>query len=98
MHTVVPGWFGLSAVWFIPLIWRLVKSVLPGGAGLRGPGTIRLWLGFICVLLASCTLEATLLNIDGFDALGHALALGKLMGHTAAPLAMAALFFVSLPW
>ncbi|WP_129561541.1 FtsK/SpoIIIE family DNA translocase [Paraburkholderia dokdonensis] len=100
MHTVVPGWFGLSAIWFVPLIWRLVKSVLPGGAGLRGPGTIRLWLGFVCVLLASCTLEATLLNIDGFDALGHALAggLGKLIGHTAAPLAMAALLFVSLPW
>ncbi|CAM2177593.1 DNA segregation ATPase FtsK/SpoIIIE, S-DNA-T family [Paraburkholderia sacchari] len=100
MHTVVPGWFGLSAIWFVPLIWRLVKSVLPGGAGLRGPGTIRLWLGFFCVLLASCALEATLLNIDGFDALGHALAggLGKLIGHVAAPLAMAALLFVSLPW
>ncbi|QBQ98111.1 DNA translocase FtsK [Paraburkholderia pallida] len=100
MHTVVPGWFGLSAVWFIPLIWRLVKSVLPGGAGLRGPGTIRLWLGFVCVLLASCTLEATLLHIEGFDALGHALAngLGKLLGHTAAPLVMTALLFVSLPW
>ncbi|HKT98263.1 MAG TPA: cell division protein FtsK, partial [Paraburkholderia sp.] len=100
MHTVVPGWFGLSAVWFIPLIWRLVKSVLPGGAGLRGPGTIRLWLGFACVLLASCALEATLLHIDGFDALGHALALGlgKLIGQTAAPLAMTALLFVSLPW
>ncbi|WP_433704410.1 DNA translocase FtsK [Paraburkholderia sacchari] len=100
MHTVVPGWFGLSAIWFVPLIWRLVKSVLPGGAGLRGPGTIRLWLGFVCVLLASCALEATLLNIDGFDALGHALAggLGKLIGHVAAPLAMAALLFVSLPW
>ncbi|MFX1802939.1 DNA translocase FtsK [Paraburkholderia sp. A1RO-5] len=100
MHTVVPGWFGLSAIWFVPLFWRLVKSVLPGGAGLRGPGTIRLWLGFVCVLLASCALEATLLNIDGFDALGHALAggLGKLIGRIAAPLAMAALLFVSLPW
>ncbi|WP_027819649.1 FtsK/SpoIIIE family DNA translocase [Paraburkholderia bannensis] len=100
MHTVVPGWFGLSAVWFIPLIWRLVKSVLPGGAGLRGPGTIRLWLGFFCVLLSSCALEASILNIEGFDALGHALAggLGKLIGHVAAPLAMAALFFISLPW
>ncbi len=100
MHTVVPGWFGLSAVWFIPLIWRLVKSVLPGGAGLRGPGTIRLWLGFFCVLLSSCALEASLLHIGGFDALGHAIAdgLGKLIGHVAAPLAVAALFFVSLPW
>ncbi|SDD10252.1 DNA translocase FtsK [Paraburkholderia lycopersici] len=100
MHTVVPGWFGVSAVWFVPLIWRLVKSALPGGAGLRGPGTIRLWLGFFGVLLASCALEATLVDIAGFDALGHALsgALGKLVGHAAAPLAMAALFLASLPW
>ncbi|MBN3814807.1 cell division protein FtsK, partial [Paraburkholderia sp. Ac-20347] len=100
MHTVVPGWFGLSAVWFIPLIWRLVKSVLPGGAGLRGPGTIRLWLGFFCVFVSSCVLEASLMHIVGFDAFGHALAdgLGKLIGHVAAPLVMTALFFVSLPW
>ncbi|MEX3938789.1 DNA translocase FtsK [Paraburkholderia sp. BR10937] len=100
MHTVVPGWFGVSAVWFIPLIWRLVKSVLPGGAGLRGPGTIRLWLGFVGVLVASCALEATLIDIAGFNALGHALAggLGKLIGHVAAPLAMTALLLVSLPW
>ncbi|MEX3841342.1 DNA translocase FtsK [Paraburkholderia sp. BR10882] len=100
MHTVVPGWFGVSAVWFIPLIWRLVKSVLPGGAGLRGPGTIRLWLGFVGVLLASCVLEATLIDIAGFNAFGHALSggLGKLIGHVAAPLAMTALLLVSLPW
>ncbi|WP_321866294.1 DNA translocase FtsK [Paraburkholderia tropica] len=100
MHTVVPGWFGLSAVWFIPLIWRLVKSVLPGGAGLRGPGTIRLWLGFFCVFVSSCVLEASLMHIVGFDAFGHALAdgLGKLIGHVATPLVMTALFFVSLPW
>jgi S-DNA-T family DNA segregation ATPase FtsK/SpoIIIE len=100
MHTVVAGWFGVSAVWFIPLIWRLVKSVLPGGAGLRGPGTIRLWLGFLGVLVASCALEATLINIAGFNGLGHALSggLGKLIGHAAAPLAMTALFIVSLPW
>ncbi|WP_321929889.1 DNA translocase FtsK [Paraburkholderia guartelaensis] len=100
MHTVVPGWFGVSAVWFIPLIWRLVKSVLPGGAGLRGPGTIRLWLGFVGVLVASCALEATLIDIAGFNALGHALSggLGKLIGHVAAPLAMTALLLVSLPW
>ncbi|MBB2930949.1 FtsK/SpoIIIE family DNA translocase [Paraburkholderia silvatlantica] len=100
MHTVVPGWFGVSAVWFIPLIWRLVKSVLPGGAGLRGPGTIRLWLGFVGVLVASCALEATVIDIAGFDALGHALSggLGKLIGHVAAPLAMTALLLVSLPW
>ncbi|SAL23322.1 cell division protein FtsK [Caballeronia arvi] len=55
---VVLGWFGASVVWFLPLLWRIVRLALPGGA--RGPGTIRLWLGFAAVLLASSTLEGTL--------------------------------------
>ena len=100
MHTVVFGWFGGSAVWFIPLLWRLVKSALPGGAGLRGPGTIRLWLGFVCVLVASCTLEASLIDVAGVNGFGHALAagFGRLLGHIGTPLAALALLLVSLPW
>jgi S-DNA-T family DNA segregation ATPase FtsK/SpoIIIE len=100
MHTVVFGWFGGSAVWFLPLLWRLVKSVLPGGVGLRGPGTIRLWLGFVCVLVASCTLEASLLGMVGVDGFGHVLAagFGRLLGHVATPLVMLGLLAVSLPW
>ncbi|MFM0739519.1 DNA translocase FtsK [Paraburkholderia xenovorans] len=100
MHTVVFGWFGGSAVWFIPLLWRLVKSVLPGGAGLRGPGTIRLWLGFVCVMVASCTLEASLIGVAGVNGVGHALAtgFGHLLGHIGTPLAALALFLISLPW
>ena len=100
MHTVVFGWFGASAVWFIPLFWRLIKAALPGGAGLRGPGTIRLWLGFVCVLVASCALEASIIDIDGVDRFGHALAGGfaRLLGHVGTPLVMLALFLVSLPW
>jgi S-DNA-T family DNA segregation ATPase FtsK/SpoIIIE len=100
MHTVVFGWFGGSAVWFIPLLWRLVKSALPGGAGLRGPGTIRLWLGFVCVLVASCTLEASLIGVAGVDGFGHALAagFGHLLGRIGTPLAALALFLISLPW
>ncbi|KLU22080.1 hypothetical protein EOS_32445 [Caballeronia mineralivorans PML1(12)] len=110
MHTVVFGWFGASAVWFIPLLWRIVKSVLPNGGGLRGPGTIRLWLGFFCVLLASCTLEAALFHSFAFaadvDHLGHALLTG-LGGHagvisTAGALSVgggaAVVFLISLPW
>nr|WP_200818166.1 DNA translocase FtsK [Caballeronia glebae] len=62
MHMVVLGWFGASVVWFLPLFWRIVKQVLPGGAGVRGPGTIRLWIGFVAVLLASSTLEGALAN------------------------------------
>ncbi|CAE6701462.1 DNA translocase FtsK [Paraburkholderia haematera] len=100
MHTVVFGWFGGSAVWFIPLLWRLVKSALPGGAGLRGPGTIRLWLGFVCVMLASCTLEASLIGAAGVNSFGHALAagFGHLLGHIGTPLAALALLVISLPW
>ncbi|MCX4173448.1 MULTISPECIES: FtsK/SpoIIIE family DNA translocase [Paraburkholderia] len=100
MHTVVFGWFGGSAVWFIPLFWRLVKSVLPGGAGLRGPGTIRLWLGFVCVLVASCALEASLIGVAGVNGFGHALAagFGHLLGHIGTPLAALALLLISLPW
>ncbi|MGF6601014.1 S-DNA-T family DNA segregation ATPase FtsK/SpoIIIE [Paraburkholderia sp. GAS448] len=100
MHTVVFSWFGASAVWLLPLLWRLAKSVLPGGAGLRGPGTIRLWLGFVCAMVASCTLEASLVHIAGVDGLGHALAtgFGHLLGPIATPLVMAALLLVSLPW
>lgn len=100
MQTVVFGWFGASAVWFLPLLWRLVKSALPGGAGLRGPGTIRLWLGFLCVLIASCTLEASLVNVQGVDGLGHALSTGfaHLLGRAATPLVMLGLFVIALPW
>ncbi|MBC8736285.1 cell division protein FtsK [Paraburkholderia sp. UCT31] len=100
MHTVVFGWFGGSAVWFIPLLWRLVKSMLPGGAGLRGPGTIRLWLGFVCVLIASCTLEGSLIGIAGINGFGRALAagLGHVLGHVGTPLAALALLVISLPW
>ncbi|RKE24262.1 S-DNA-T family DNA segregation ATPase FtsK/SpoIIIE [Paraburkholderia sp. BL23I1N1] len=100
MHTVVFGWFGGSAVWFIPLLWRLVKSALPGGAGLRGPGTIRLWLGFVCVMVASCTLEASLIGATGVNGFGHALAagFGHLLGHIGTPLAALAVLVISLPW
>ncbi|HTH61006.1 MAG TPA: DNA translocase FtsK [Paraburkholderia sp.] len=100
MHTVVLGWFGASAVWFIPLLWRLVRSVLPRGAGLRGPGTIRLWLGFAGVLVASCALEATLVRIAGINAFGQLIAgaLATLAGRVAPTVAMAVLLIVALPW
>lgn len=109
MHTAVLNWFGLSAVWFLPLLWRLAKAALPGGVSLRGPGTIRLWLGFVSVLIASCALEAALAAGSGSahvlgrgvlagvgDVLGHML--GPTLGATAAPLTMLALFAAGLPW
>ncbi|TCW80636.1 DNA translocase FtsK [Burkholderia sp. SRS-46] len=99
MHTVVLGWFGVSAVWFIPLIWRLAKAMLPGGDGVAGRGSIRLWLGFACVFVASCTLTSALSGADT-NALGHALAAGfeRVLGRIGTPLAMVVLFFAGLPW
>ena len=99
MHTVVLGWFGVSAVWFIPLIWRLAKAMLPGGDGVAGRGSIRLWLGFACVFVASCTLTSALAGADT-NALGHALSAGfeRVLGRIGTPLAMVVLFFAGLPW
>ena len=99
MHTVVFGWFGISAVWFAPLLWRLAKSALRFGSGTRGPGTIRLWLGFACVLVASCTLEAALVHETG-NAFGNALvgAAGHLVGRVGAGFAGLALLAAGLPW
>ncbi|KVZ14119.1 cell division protein FtsK [Burkholderia ubonensis] len=99
MHTVVLGWFGASAVWFIPLIWRLAKAMLPGSGGLAGHGSIRLWLGFACVFVASCTLTSPLSGADA-NLLGHALSAGfeRVLGHIGTPLAMVVLFFAGLPW
>ncbi|KVQ75828.1 cell division protein FtsK [Burkholderia multivorans] len=99
MHTVVFGWFGISAVWFLLLFWRLVQAMLPGGGGLAGPGSIRLWLGFAAVFVASCTLTSALSGPDT-NALGHAFAGGfaHLLGPIGTPVAMVVLLFAGLPW
>ncbi|VWD41486.1 cell division protein FtsK [Burkholderia lata] len=99
MHTVVFGWFGISAVWFLLLFWRLVQAMLPGGGGLAGRGSIRLWLGFAAVFVASCTLTSPLSGPDT-DALGHAFSAGfaHVLGPIGTPVAMVVLFFAGLPW
>ncbi|MBN3792354.1 DNA translocase FtsK, partial [Burkholderia sp. Ac-20353] len=99
MHTVVLGWFGVSAVWFILLIWRLAQAWLPGSGGHAGRGSIRLWLGFASVFVASCTLTSALSGPDT-NLLGHAFAAGfeRVLGHIGTPLAMVVLFFAGLPW
>nr|WP_322082836.1 DNA translocase FtsK [Burkholderia sp. BCC1972] len=99
MHTVVFGWFGISAVWFLLLFWRLVQAMLPGGGGLAGRGSIRLWLGFAAVFVASCTLTSPLSGPDT-NALGHAFSSGfaHLLGPIGTPVAMVVLFFAGLPW
>ncbi|OXJ12212.1 DNA translocase FtsK [Burkholderia sp. HI2500] len=99
MHTVVFGWFGISAVWFLLLFWRLVQAMLPGGVGLAGRGSIRLWLGFAAVFVASCTLTSPLSGPDT-NALGHAFSAGfaHVFGPIGTPVAMVVLFFAGLPW
>ncbi|OXI21735.1 DNA translocase FtsK [Burkholderia sp. AU15512] len=99
MHTVVFGWFGISAVWFLLLFWRLVQAMLPGGVGLAGRGSIRLWLGFAAVFVASCTLTSPLSGPDT-NALGHAFSTGfaHVLGPIGTPVAMVVLFFAGLPW
>ncbi|MPV65786.1 DNA translocase FtsK [Burkholderia sp. BE17] len=99
MHTVVFGWFGISAVWFLLLFWRLVQAMLPGGGGLAGRGSIRLWLGFAAVFVASCTLTSALSGPDT-NALGHAFSAGfaHVLGPIGTPVAMAVLFLAGLPW
>ncbi|KVL02708.1 FtsK/SpoIIIE family DNA translocase [Burkholderia cepacia] len=99
MHTVVFGWFGISAVWFLLLFWRLVQAMLPGGGGLAGRGSIRLWLGFAAVFVASCTLTSPLSGLDT-NALGHAFSAGfaHVLGPIGTPVAMVVLFFAGLPW
>jgi len=99
MHTVVFGWFGISAVWFLLLFWRLVQAMLPGGGGLAGRGSIRLWLGFAAVFVASCALTSPLSGPDT-NALGHALSNGfaHVLGPIGTPVAMVVLFFAGLPW
>ncbi|KVE97302.1 cell division protein FtsK [Burkholderia vietnamiensis] len=98
MHTVVFGWFGISAVWFLLLFWRLVQAMLPGG-GLAGRGSIRLWIGFAAVFVASCALTSPLSGPDT-NALGHALSAGfaHVLGPIGTPIAMVVLLLAGLPW
>ncbi|MCA8068019.1 FtsK/SpoIIIE family DNA translocase [Burkholderia vietnamiensis] len=98
MHTVVFGWFGISAVWFLLLFWRLVQAMLPGG-GLAGRGSIRLWIGFAAVFVASCALTSPLSGPDT-NALGHAFSAGfaHVLGPIGTPVAMVVLLLAGLPW
>ena len=52
------GWFGLSTLWLLPLVWQTVGGVLAGERRLLGRGSVRVLLGTVLVLGASATLES----------------------------------------
>ncbi len=79
MRLFLFDWFGWSLLWILPLAGRLLISLL-AGRGLRGRGSIRLWLGTLMLLCGSSVIEA-LLRSQGnavleTDLFGQALARG----------------------
>ena len=70
---MVLGWFGISTVWLLPLVWRYVTRALAGERGfLKGRGTVRLWLVTLVALSASAALEALTSGADLQDKAGGA--------------------------
>ncbi|MEJ2769139.1 DNA translocase FtsK [Mycetohabitans sp. B46] len=100
MLSVVLGGFGFSTAWLIVFAWRLARALWPGSAGLQGPGTIRLWLGTVVVLVASSALEAQLAMHAEYDAIGRASAAGlaALLGAPASIVVFTLLWIAALPW
>jgi hypothetical protein len=94
MRLFLLDWFGWSFLWILPLLGRVLLSLL-SGKGLRGRGSIRIWLGTLAVLCASSAIEAMLRSqgdaVLETDLFGQALArnvtlaFGKLIAVIAAP-------------
>ncbi len=81
---MVLGWFGISTVWLLPLVWRYVTRALAGERDfLKGRGTVRLWLVTLVALGASAALEALTSGADPQDKAGGAAgrALSSLFSH-----------------
>ncbi|MBY4729097.1 DNA translocase FtsK [Cupriavidus pauculus] len=95
------GWFGLSTLWLLPLVWRTVGRALAGDRRVFGRGSLRVWMGTVLVLGASATLEALTGGEGGTagGAAGHALAgvASGLLGWTGALLMMLALLGLAAP-
>ncbi|ANH76324.1 AAA-like domain protein [Ralstonia insidiosa] len=78
------GWFGISTVWLLPMVWRYATRALAGERGfLKGRGTVRLWLVTVMALCTSATLEALTSGADPQDKAGGAAgrALSALFSH-----------------
>ncbi|MQR02500.1 DNA translocase FtsK [Glaciimonas soli] len=107
MHIVVFDWFGWSLLWITPLLWHMVKARRMNGSALsalRGPGSIRLWLGTLLLLCASSGLEAVIRmmvsdTVSG-DFFGFAFAqtLIKVFGKIGAVLLLFIITALALRW
>ncbi|NKA59904.1 DNA translocase FtsK [Ralstonia solanacearum] len=65
------------------MVWRYVARVMAGERGLKGPGTVRIWLATLAVLCASASLEALTSGRDLHGKAGGAVGRGlaSLFGH-----------------
>ena len=91
-------------LWLAPMLVRVLKARRSGASVLRGPGSIRLWLGTVLILCGSSALEAVLRTgeagpPDG-DHAGYAIAQGlmSLLGGFLGVLAMLAISILALSW
>ncbi|WP_420476911.1 DNA translocase FtsK [Noviherbaspirillum sp. ST9] len=100
----VTEWFGWSALWLLPLLWRLSKAFLFKGTQLQGQGSIRLWLGSAAVFSASSALEAFVRNSS--DGAGSSVLFGQAIGTAVVDVfgmafgivLLLATLVVTLPW
>ncbi|SFC70024.1 DNA segregation ATPase FtsK/SpoIIIE, S-DNA-T family [Collimonas sp. OK412] len=86
------------------MVLRVLKARRTGTNPLRGPGSIRLWLGTLLILCSSSALEAVMRTHESTppdgDRLGYALAHGfmSVLGTAGGVLALAALGVLALSW
>ncbi|NII55652.1 DNA translocase FtsK 4TM domain-containing protein [Luteibacter sp. SG786] len=106
MLSFVFGAFGLSTVWFIPLLWRVAAALIRRRRPPTvGPGAIRFWTGFVLVLLASATLEGLVVShytddpsVGGVVCRALAAAGASFPGGGLAALLSVAVLALALPW
>jgi len=91
-------------LWLVPMVLRVLKARRTGANPLRGPGSIRLWLGTLLILCSSSALEAVMRTRESTppdgDRLGYALAHGfmNVLGTAGGVLALIALGALALSW
>jgi DNA segregation ATPase FtsK/SpoIIIE, S-DNA-T family len=105
MRTIVFDGLGLSAVWLLPLLWRLGRALFGRGQRLLGAGAIRFWLGGLLTLLGSCTLEGMLTahwtddpTAGGVLCRALASGIGGTLGTPIATVLMLGTIGIALPW